>query len=232
MSILKNLFTAVRGGTSSIGEAIVDANAIRILEQEIRDAENAIARAKQNLTGLKASEIKLKREINTLNNDYLDYEAKAIEALNLGQESLAQEVAGRLEDIASERDDKSAEHGALESEVNGINKLVRSRERIIQKNKRELEKVKTIKEIQKATTSISNNVAATGSCQHRVSDALKRVKNKQQNWRDKMEAGEWMDQQEKGGDLDSRLKNMGVGGTQTSRKSTILEQLKAKQKGS
>ena len=35
MSILKKLFTAVRGGAREAGEAIVDANGIRIFEQEI-----------------------------------------------------------------------------------------------------------------------------------------------------------------------------------------------------
>ena len=61
MSILKNILTAIRGGASEVGEAVVDANAMRILGQEIRDAETAITQAKQSLTGLKASEIKLKR---------------------------------------------------------------------------------------------------------------------------------------------------------------------------
>ena len=171
----------------------------------------------------------MKREINSLNTDYDDYEAKAIEALNAGQESLAEEVAERLEEIASERDEKSAEHSTLESEVNAINKLVRSREKIIQKNKRDLEKVKTIKEVQKATTSISDNVAATSSSQHRVAKALDRVKAKQQNWRDNMEAGEWMETQGQGDDLDARLKESGIGGSAGSKKSSILEQLKAKQ---
>ncbi|MCU7935458.1 MAG: PspA/IM30 family protein [Candidatus Thiodiazotropha sp. (ex Dulcina madagascariensis)] len=230
MSILKDIFTAIRGGASEAGEAIVDANAIRILEQEVRDAETAIAKAKQSLNRLKSAEIKLKREINSLNTDYDDYEAKAIEALNIGKEALAEEVAGRLEDIAAERDEKSSEHSALESEVNGINKLIRSREKIIQKNKRELEKVKTIKEVQKATTSISDNVAATSSSQHRVTKALDRVKAKQQNWRDNMEAGEWMETQEQGDDLDARLKKSGVGASEGSNKSAILERLKAKRK--
>ena len=42
MGVLKDLFAAVKGGANEVGEAIIDANAIRILEQEIRDAENAI----------------------------------------------------------------------------------------------------------------------------------------------------------------------------------------------
>ena len=45
MGVLRDMMTALRGGANEVGEAIVDANAIRILEQEIRDAEGAIVSA-------------------------------------------------------------------------------------------------------------------------------------------------------------------------------------------
>ncbi|MBL4567239.1 MAG: PspA/IM30 family protein, partial [Porticoccus sp.] len=96
MSILRNILTAVRGGASEVGEAVVDANAMRILGQEIRDAEDAIGKAKQSLTNLKATEIKLKRELNTVHNDISDYESKAMKALEANNEALAVEVADRI----------------------------------------------------------------------------------------------------------------------------------------
>ena len=42
MSIFKKIITAVRGGAREAGEAVVDANATRIFEQEIRDSEKHI----------------------------------------------------------------------------------------------------------------------------------------------------------------------------------------------
>ena len=42
MSIFKKIITAVRGGATEAGEAIVDANSTRIFEQEIRDSEKHI----------------------------------------------------------------------------------------------------------------------------------------------------------------------------------------------
>ena len=38
MSVFKKIMTALRGGAREAGEAIVDANGIRIFEQEIKDA--------------------------------------------------------------------------------------------------------------------------------------------------------------------------------------------------
>lgn len=229
MGILRDMFTAIKGAGSEAGEAIVDANAVRILEQEIREADNAILKAKQSLTKLKGMEIRLKREINSLQVDIDDYEAKAVEALNENKEDIAIKVADRIAEIEADRDEKAGEHTKLAAEVENINKMIKNRNKIIQKNKRELEKVRTIKELQKTTASISSNFAATGSSSHRVSKALERVKAKQAKWKDNMEAGDWMASEEDSDDLDKELKAAGIGGT-AGKGSSVLERLKAKQK--
>ena len=190
MSILKNILTAIRGRASQVGEAVVDANAMRILGQEIRDAEIAITKAKQSLTGLKANEIKLKREVSSLQQDIADYESKALQALEANNEGLAIEVANRIAALKAEAAEKSTEHSGLSAQVDKINSLILAREKTIQKNKRELEKIKTVEQLQKATSTMSTNFADSNAGEHRVSAALERVKAKQTNWEDRMEAGE------------------------------------------
>lgn len=227
MSILRNIMTAIRGGASEAGEAIVESQAVRILEQEIRDAEEAIKKARSSLTTLKASEIKLKREVATLGSDISGYEKKTMTALEQGDEALALEVAERIAELEAEQQDKNSDLSALTTQIHEINSMIRKRSGVIQKNKRELDKVKTIAQIQKTTTSLSSNIAATGSSTNRVADALERVKDKQQNWKDQMEAGEWMSTEENS-DLDSRLRNAGIGEQHNSGKD-ILARLKNKQ---
>lgn len=228
MSILRSILTAIRGGASEAGEAVVDANAVRILEQEIRDAEDAIGKAKQSLTSLKGSEIKLKRELNTLKNDISDYESKAIQALEANNEPLAVEVAERIAEFEADANDKDAEHKDLNMQVNKINSMIRQREKAIQKNRRELEKIKTVEQLQKATSSMSTNFAATNASEHRVSKALDRVKKKQAKWEDNMEAGEWMAAEGQGDDLDKKLKAAGIGGSASATSASVLDRLKQK----
>ncbi len=231
MGVLRDMMTALRGGASEVGEAIIDANAIRILEQEIRDAETAIGKAKQSLTRLKSSEIKLKREIASLDTDASDYERKAMQALNAGEEALATEVAERIAELETERGEKATEQAALDAEVHKIHAMIKAREKTIAKNKRELDKVRTVQELQRATESVSRNFAATGSSTHRVSAALERVKAKQQGWQDRMEAGEWLEGQEAGSDIDAKLRAKGIGATGSAGASDVLARLKAKQAG-
>ena len=228
MSVLRDLFTALRGGASEVGEAVIDANAVRILEQEIRDAETAIGKAKQSLTRMKGTEIRLKREIGVLDADISDYEQKAMAALNNGEEALATEVAERIAELESDRNDKGSEQASLDAEINKIHAMIKARERTIQKNKRELDKVRTVRELQRATESVSSNFAATGSSEHRVAKALERVKAKQQNWQDRMQAGEWMEEKEGGDDLDAKLREKGIGDGGSPGASDVLARLKAK----
>ena len=233
MSILKDLLTALKGGANEIGEAIVDTNALRILEQEIRDAEAAIGGAKQSLTRMKSSEIRLKREVASLGTDMADYERKALAALDAGEDGLAAEVAERIAELEAERTEKAAEQAGLDAEIDKIHALIKARERTIQKNRRELDKVRTVRELQRTTESVSRNFAATGSSAHRVSKALERVKAKQQNWQDQMEAGEWMGAREAGDDLDTKLRARGIGGTAggAAGAGDVLARLKARQAG-
>ena len=144
---------------------------------------------------------------------------------------MATEVAERIAELESERGEKASEQTALDAEVQKIHAMIKARERTIQKNKRELDKVRTVQELQRATQSVSKNFAATGSSTHRVSQALERVKAKQQTWQDSMEAGEWMADQEAGSDIDAKLRAKGIGSPVGSGASDVLARLKAKQAG-
>ena len=46
MGIFSKIITAIRGGATEVGEAIVDSQAMRILDQEIRDAGEDLRLAK------------------------------------------------------------------------------------------------------------------------------------------------------------------------------------------
>ena len=218
---------AIRGGVSEVGEAVVDANAVRILEQEIREAGDALAKAKTSLTNMKGTEISLNRKVNTLNEDIVSLESKAMACLEKGDEALAIEVAERIAEIESERDDFKTEYDTTKANVNKVNKMIKGYDKKIQKNKRDLDKVKTVEQLQKATSVISSNISASGSADNKVSAALERVKAKQQKFEDNLEAGDWMETQ--GDDLEARLADAGIGENSTSANS-VLARLKRQQK--
>lgn len=232
MSILKNLIQVVKGGFSEAGEAIVDSNLLRILEQDIRDDGDAINKAKGSLTNLKSTEINLKRKLNSLSQDIRDYEAKAVALLDSGNEALAMETAERIAEIETDFNETKTEYDVLAKEVSDLNKLIKNRVKNLEKNKRELEKVKTVGELQKVTASINKNFSSTSSTANSVRDSLARVKEKQQKWKDRQQAGEWMADESEASDLDKKLADAGVGESSKSSASSVMDRLKAAKKDS
>ena len=56
MNVWRKLLTAVRGGAHEVGEAVVDSQALRILDQEIRDADDELHRSREALAGIMAKQ--------------------------------------------------------------------------------------------------------------------------------------------------------------------------------
>ena len=98
MSVLKKLITAIRGGAREAGEAIIDANAIRILEQEIVDAKKSLEKGRVSLTELMAKEMQTKRELSAVQTNISEHEGFAKEALEKDNETLALEIAEKIVD--------------------------------------------------------------------------------------------------------------------------------------
>src|SRR5690606_41434485 len=106
MSVLRKIWTALRGSARELGDAVVDANSIRIFEQEIRDAQAAIDDSKRALTGGMADKMKIDRRLAELNDLIADDEASAGKALEQGNEAPALGVAQRIGKRGGERKER------------------------------------------------------------------------------------------------------------------------------
>ncbi len=227
MSLLKKIFTAVRGGAREAGESIVDANAIRILDQEVKDAETHIAKAKQDLTTVMAKEMQSNREIERLTKQIKEYEGYAIEALNKGDEALAVEIAEKISTIEPDLAMQEETKVSFSAHAKRLKDLVKKTERQLNEHKRQLTMVKTTDSVQKATAAISDNFTNSNSKMMSASESLQRIKQKQKNFDDKLHAAEILDSENSDTSLDTRMKQAGIGGNISSANS-VLDRLKAK----
>ena len=210
MRIIKDLLTAVKGGLSDVGESIVDANAIKILRQEIREAEEAIQTAKQSLSKLKADEIGMKKELSSLNEDINDYTAKAKGALTKGDEALARKIAGRIQELTTKKSGVEDQQTALANQVEKIYAVIKQRESGIRQNRLELQKAETYENLQKTQRVVAAAMPTNDSSAKRVSRALDRVKKKQSDIENEMDADQWLADLEAGNDLDKEIANAGL----------------------
>ena len=221
--------TAIRGGASEAGEAIIDANATRIFEQEIRDAENHLTKAKRDLTGVMAEQMSAKREVTRLQREVSEHEGYVGQALEKGDETLALAIA---EKISTLENDLAAQEQALNSftgNADRLKELVKKSERQVTEHKRQLSMVKTTESVQKATSAITDNFSSSNSKLLSAKDSLERIKAKQQKFDDKMKAAEILESENADSSLTAQLKAAGIGSQENSANS-VLDRIKAKQK--
>lgn len=220
--------TAIRGGASEVGEAIVDANATRIFEQEIRDAENHLTKAKRDLTGVMAQQMAASREVDRIKREITEHEGYAEQALNKGDEALALAVAEKIAALESELATQQQALDSFSGNADRLKELVKKSERQVAEYKRQLSMVKTTESVQKATSAITDNFSSSNSKLLNAKDSLERIKAKQQKFDDQMKAAEVLESENSDNSLAARLKEAGIGDSDASANS-VLDRIKAKQ---
>lgn len=227
MSVLKKIMTAIRGGAREVGELVVDANGTRIFEQEIKDAQTHLHKAKQDLTDVMAKQMQAARKVEGLKRDVADHEGYAVQALDKGNEELALEIAEKISDLERDLAEQEEVHAQFSGHVDRLKDLVKKTERQIKEYERQLTMVKTTESVQKASAAITDNFASSNSKILGAKDSLERIKQRQQNTFDRLAAAEALEAENADKSLSDKMKASGIGPSEASA-SSVLDRIKAK----
>ncbi|WP_108787083.1 PspA/IM30 family protein [Erythrobacter sp. Alg231-14] len=226
MSVWGKLFTAVRGGVNEAAEGVADSQAMRILDQELRDADNSLRQARSDLAGLMANAKKLEKRTNDLRDKEQRDIANARSAMDAGREDLARGLAER---VAETRADLARDEGDLanmQAQQQAMMRTVKETETRISAMKREVESVKATDSLQRAQSAIASSHSGVNSKLGSAMGSLERIRDKQATVSARLEAGEELAALESGADLDQQLLEAGIGG-QSSSADDILAELSA-----
>ncbi len=227
MSIWGKVATAVRGGVSEAGEAIVDNQALRILDQEIRDADNGLSKSKEALTSIIAKRKLADKKVAGLKSSLTEYEGYAMQALDKGDDQLATEVAEKIAGLETEL---MAEEGVAVSFAGSesqLRKAVAQTEANLKRLKQQVDTVKATETVQKAQAAVAARHSGTGSSMRSALDSLDRLKTKQAERAAQFEAASELAQSTEEVSLDDKLKAAGIVGGGTSG-GDVLARLRAK----
>lgn len=229
MSIWGKVMTALKGATNEVGEAIADSNALRILDQEIREASEQLQQSKTQLAGIMAKQKLSGQKCAELKEKVAEYEGYATKALEQGDESLATEVAGKIAeyeaDLASEQE---LEQSFAQSIVN-LKKAITDAESNLRRLKQQVDTVKATESVQKAQAACAAKHSGVNSRMATATDSLERIKRRQAERAAQMEAASELSGDTAENDLQAKLKAAGITKGDTDAAS-VLERLKARQK--
>jgi len=205
-SIWSKLFTALRGGASEVGEAIVDQQALRILDQEIRDADSALANARRELVTIMAKHKLSADRVSEYNAKIKDLESKALAAIQANREDLALEVAEAISTLTNELDVEQKQATEFGTYADNMRKDINKAEARIKSLRQQVDMAKARESVQKAQVSAS---IASGGANGKLETAvgtLNRLQAKQQQRAAEISAQAELADASTGNDLERKLR--------------------------
>ncbi|WBH17424.1 PspA/IM30 family protein [Sphingomonas radiodurans] len=208
MAIWSKIFTLGRAGANEAATAVVDANALRILDQEIRDADKAQGKARDDLAGLVARRRILETEVESYRAQAAKYETSARIAVEKGDMDLARQVAQRVADLEQDIAMKAPQIAEMRAAEENIHKAVAGTDRKIEQLRREVEVVKVNESVQRAQATVASSAA--GSSIGSAAQSLARIRERQAIRGETIRAAGELEDRRTGADLDEKLRLAGI----------------------
>jgi len=228
MNVWSKLLTALRGGANEVGEALVDNQALRILDQEIRDCDEDIRKTREALAQVlakqKLANARLKGSVAKIE----EYEPYAIKALEGGNEALAGEVAHKISTLEISVADDRKQERELSQSVSELRKAVAQGEGHVKRLQQQVDTVKATESVYRAQMTVARRFGGSQATMQTAVESLERIKQKQAERKARMEADAELAAQESSDEaLDAKLRGAGIAPAEASANS-VLARLREK----
>lgn len=215
MSVWRKLITAVKGGATEAAQTIVDSQAIRILEQEIREAKDELRKSDHARTQILAKCKLAQQKVDSLQGSIEQYEAHARRAVETDRQlalDCAQKVADLKAEQASEQQFLDQFRQSEKQLANNINQAKANLKRLEQ----QVDMVKATESVQKAQVAVSSRHLGANSKMKTATESLQRIQEKQNLRNAELQAAEELAADESTDDLEKRLAAAGIKGSTNS----------------
>ena len=210
MSLWTKLNTLFRASAQEPLHQLVDANAIGIFQQEIRDAENAVVQAKYQLATVIAEKRKLNRSNGLLRENIANKEQQTLAALDKNESDLAEELAAFIaQDEALLQDQLKQEQHLQKQEVK-LKQQLRIAVQSIQQYQRELNLAKANRNAQKALGQLEGYSSGLSVSLQDMATSLQHIQSQQGYAQDREEPLQEINAELNGEHLDHKLKQAGI----------------------
>ncbi|SDW34643.1 PspA/IM30 family protein [Marinobacter mobilis] len=210
MMIWRKVGTLFRASVQEPAEKLVDANALRILAQELRETEQAMILARRELANLMAESRQLERSREHLSKTIALRESQTREAMEKGHESLMLELAERIaadENLLQEQ----RQHGErLAAQEKSLRSHLQEAARMLQHYKREMSLARANDNAEQVLRQLGSQTVGLRAHMGDLDASLGRIKERQARFADVNDALKELDQEARGHDLDGRLQQAGI----------------------
>jgi phage shock protein A len=211
MSVWKKLVTAVKGGVTEAAEAVADNQAIRILEQEIREAKEELRKSDHARTQILAKVKLAQQKVDKLDDSISEYEAHARKAIDTDKQ-LALDCAQKVADLKDERDAEGQFLAQFQQSETQLAQNIAQAKANLRRLEQQVDMVKATESVQKAQVAVSSRHLGANSKMKTATESLQRIQEKQNTRAAELQAAEELATNESTDDLEKRLANAGIKG--------------------
>ncbi|WP_421132017.1 PspA/IM30 family protein [Alteromonas sp. A079] len=215
MSVWKKLVTAVKGGATEAAQNVVDSQAIRILEQEIREAKEELRKSDHARTQILAKRKLSEQKVGSFNTSIAEYEEHARKAIDSDRQ-LALDCAQKVSELKEERDQEQSYLDQFQQSEKQLATNIQQAKANLRRLEQQVDMVKATESVQKAQVAVSSRHMGANSKMKTATESLSRIQEKQKLRSAELEAAEELAGDESSSDLEKRLAQAGIKGGQTS----------------
>ncbi|MDR2299739.1 MAG: PspA/IM30 family protein [Comamonas sp.] len=230
MAVWNKLVTALRGAAHEAGEAVTDSQALRILDQEIRDSDNDLNKSREALAEIMSKQKLAASKLQTTQSKLAEYEGYAVKALDTGDEALALEVAGKVALLEAQQSEEQEQLQAFTLSVEQLRAAIQTAQTNIRRLKQQADTVKATESVQRAQATVAGRYTGSQSRVQTALDSLERIKQKQAERGARLQSAAELAQDGAEDALDAKLRAAGIA-PQAGDARTVLERLKAQRAG-
>ncbi|WP_299292557.1 PspA/IM30 family protein [uncultured Tateyamaria sp.] len=179
MSVWRKLVTAVKGGANEAAEAVVDANLMRILDQEMREAKDAISKARDEKARMTANRITKEKSVSEMMAEIERRTNAARAAKQNGDEPLAVEIIESVLKLRDKVETDQALAGQYRQTEEGMEAALKQSHSRIETLQRKIEAAKANEALIAAQKASAVGTNASGDRMSNAMASLERLEQKQ-----------------------------------------------------
>lgn len=210
MTIWTKMSTLLRASAHEPAERLVDAHALRIMAQELRDTEQAMRVAKHELAGLMAHHRQLERHNTGLAQQIARREDQARAAMARSEDALALELATHIAEDEKQLQQQRQHAAQLACREQALRSGLRDAARGLTYYKRELALAKANQCSAHVTRQLGAHHVSLRTGLDDIAQSLERIKTRQTHQADVEEAMRELDHEANDSDLEQRLQASGI----------------------
>ena len=213
MGVWKNLFTAIKGHANEAAEAVEDSQLMTILDQQIREANEAIGKARDERARMAGNRRLKETSVTEIDGEIEHLTNGARAAKEKGELDLAREAVERILKLREQRESDQKLLDQYKQNEGRMEASIKQSAAKIETLKRQVESAKASEALLAAQRAASTSSVVSNSKLAGAVDSLDRLEKRQAAQAAALEAADELAEQDSGADLDARLARLtGSGG--------------------